>query len=246
MADNTSLVPVDLSQLPSVQIGTDAEFAEIAKASDFLGRLQLYTKGKLVNKELVRPGHYGIPEGDDAVQDLGNTINVLPLARRPKALDMTDVDAVIAVYDMKNPEFVRIQDESAKKDSHCMFGPSFLVYEQRTARFLEYFCGTKSSRAEARKLFPFLPLTQAAIDAMATRGEDVAGLTPHTAIPLTLKSKLVEKGTYSWHVPVVVPCNLEFAWPAQGVILKEITKFLTISGDAGTVTVKDDGNKRAR
>jgi hypothetical protein len=245
MSQNTNLVPVDLSQLPSIQLGTDADFAEIAKSSDFLGRLQLYTKGKAVNKGLVRPGHYGIPEGDDAVEDLGNEINILALARRPKALDMTDTDAVIAVYDVKNPEFIRIQEEAAKKESHCMYGPSFLIYEVKTKRFLEYFCGTKSSRSEAKKLFPFLPLTQVIIDAMAARGEDVSNLTPHGPLPLTLKSKLVEKGTYSWHVPVVVPCAVPATTlPKQEVFVKEITCFLTISGDAGTETVKDDGGKK--
>ena len=160
---------------------------------------------------------------------------------------MTDTQAVIAVYDVKNPEFVRIQEEAAKKESHCMFGPSFLVYEQGTSRFLEYFCGTKSSRSEAKKLFPFLPLTQAMIDAMAARDEDVSNLKPHGPLPLTLKSKLVEKGDWSWHVPVVVPCTIPFTTlPKMEVILKEITRFLTISGDAGTVTVKDEGSKRAR
>jgi hypothetical protein len=244
MSENTNLVPVDLSQLPSIQLGTDADFNDIARSSDFLGRLQLYTKGKAVNKGLVRPGHYGIPEGEEVV-DLGSEINILALARRPKALDMTDADAVIAVYDVKNPEFIRIQEEAAKKESHCMYGPSFLVYEMGSERFLEYFCGTKSSRSEAKKLFPFLPLTQSVIDAMAARGEDVSNLTPHGPLPLTLKSKLVEKGTYSWHVPVVVPCLMSpAALPKQEAFLKEITRFLTILGDAGTETVKDDGSKK--
>lgn len=56
MSEN-ALTVVDLNQLPSVQIGTDEDFAEISKSGDFLGRLQLFTKGKAVNRGLVRPGH---------------------------------------------------------------------------------------------------------------------------------------------------------------------------------------------
>ena len=61
----TNLVPVDLSQLPSVQVGTDDQFLELAKSSEFIGRLQLFTKGKAINKGLVKPGSYGIPESDE-------------------------------------------------------------------------------------------------------------------------------------------------------------------------------------
>ena len=43
---DTNLVPANFNQLPSTQVGTDDQFMELAKASEFLGRLQLYTKGK--------------------------------------------------------------------------------------------------------------------------------------------------------------------------------------------------------
>jgi hypothetical protein len=248
MSENqNALMVTDLSQLPSVQIGSNEDFEELAKSSDFLGRLQLYTKGKAVNRGLVRPGHYGIPDGDEEVVDLGDAIDLLPLARRPKALDMSDTEAVIAVYDVKSPEFQRIQTQAGEKESHCMYGPSLLVYERSTGRFLEFFCGTKSTRSEAKKMFPFLPLTQAAIDEMAKKGEDVSGLQPHGPLPMTLKSKLVEKGTYSWHVPVVVKCSTPFTrLPKPEAILHEIQKFLTIKTD-GTERAADDGKKtRAR
>jgi len=240
----TALVVVNLDQLPSVQIGTDEDFAEIAKSSDFLGRLQLYTKGKAVNRGLVRPGHYGIPEGEEVI-DLGDSIDLLVLARRPKALDMSDTDAVIAVYDVKSAEFQRIQVQAGEKESHCMYGPSFLVYEKSTGRFLEFFCGTKSNRAEAKRIFSFLPLTQAAIDAMAERG-DVTGLQAHGPISMTLKSKLVEKGSYSWHVPVTTKCGQPFTkLPKPEAIVREIQKFLTIKTD-GVEKVQEDGSGRAR
>lgn len=246
MSENNALVALNLDQLPSVQLGSDEDFAEIAKSSDFLGRLQLYTKGKAINKGLVRPGHYGIPESDEVVIDLGDTIDILPLARRPKAIDMSDKD-VIVVYDVKSAEFQRIQQQSAEKESHCMYGPSFLVYERGNGRFLEYFCGTKSARGEAKKLFSYLPLTEGSIKAMAERGEDVTGLAPHGPIPVTLKSKLVEKGSYSWHVPVVVKCSNPFTkLPKQEVLVREIQRFLTIQGDQSEAVQQPETKRRAR
>lgn len=244
MTENTNeMIPVSFDQLPSVQIGSDADFDEIAKASDFLARLQLYTKGRAVNKGLVRPGHYGIPEGDDDVTDLGDSIDLLVLARRPKAIDMSDTDAVIVSYNVHDAEFKRIQSQSAEKESHCMFGPSFLVYERSSGRFLEFFCGTKSARSEAKKLFAYLPLTQAQIDATEKAGEDVSGLKPHGPLPMTLKVKLVEKGSYSWHVPVACKCSTPFTkLPKETALVAEIQRFLTLP--SSQVEKVDPGTKR--
>ena len=234
---DTNLVPVNLNQLPSTQLGSDDQFTDLAKSADYIGRLQLFTKGKAVNKKLVGPGNYGIPISDEEVNDLGDEIDIIPLARRPKAIDMTDNEAIIVSYDPESAEFKRIAATSLEKESHCMYGPSFLVYEKSTGCFLEFFCGNKSSRSESKKVYPYLPLSQADIDAKAARNEDVSDLTPHGPIPLRLKSRLVEKGQYSWHVPVVVKCTEPFTkLPPMDRIAKEITAFLT---------VKDNGVERA-
>ena len=116
-------------------------------------------------------------------------MDLLPLARRPKAIDMTDMEALVISYDMESEEFKRIAAKSTESDSHCQYGPSFLVYERSTGRFLEFFCGNKSSRIEAKKLFPFLPLTQADIDAKAEDGNAVGDLKPHGPVPVTLEGR---------------------------------------------------------
>jgi len=245
MSDN-ALVPTNFEQLPSTQIGGDDLYTELAKGGDFLGRLQLYTKGKAVNKGQIPPGHYGIPESDDEIIDLGTSVSILPLARRPKAIDMTDSEALVISYDMQSPEFQRIQAKSAEPESHCQFGPSFLVYEQSQNRFLEFFCGNKSNRIEAKKLFPYLPLTQAAIDAKAANGENVADLAPHDPIPVTLKVKLAENKRGSWHVPVVSACAIPFdRVPTIKVIAREIERFLTTKSN-GVERVDETKPARAR
>ena len=246
MSDNTAMVPVNFEQLPSTQIGTDDQFAELAKGGDYIGRIQLFTKSKANMKGLIPSGHYGIPDSDEEITDLGQSVDLLPLARRPKAIDMTDMEALVITYDMESEEFKRIAAKSAESDSHCQYGPSFLVYERSTKRFLEFFCGNKSSRIEAKKLFPFLPLSQADIDAKAANGNGVGDLKPHGPIPVTLKTKVAENRKGTWHVPVVVMCASPFTTlPSDDVIRREITKFLTVK-DNGVEKVQDNRPARAR
>ncbi len=215
-----------------------------AKDADSTGRLELYTKGEAVDHGLVRPGHYGIPEGEEVI-DLGDSIDIIPLARRPKAIDMTDTDAIIVSYDPESEEFKRIAATSLEKESHYWYGPSFLVYERSTGRFLEFFCGLKSTRSEAKKVYPFLPLTAADIARQKAAGNDVTGLVAHGPLPLTLKSRLVEKGTYSWHVPVVVKCGNPFTkMPTADRITKEIMAFIDVKDYATLLASGQIGLRR--
>lgn len=243
---DTALVPVNLDQLPSTQIGTDDQFAELAKGGDYLGRLKLYTKSKDAIKGLIQDGHYGIPESEKEITDLGDSVDILPLARRPKAIDMTDMEALVISYAPESEEFKRIQAQSLQTDSHCQYGPSFLVYERSTGRFLEFFCGNKSSRRESGKVFPFLPLTQADIDAKAEAGNPVGDLKPHGPIPVTLKVEVAENRKGIWHVPVVTKCSTPFTrLSSDDVIRREIVKFLAVK-DNGVEKVQDARPARAR
>lgn len=230
---SNSLVPVnlDLNQLPSTQFATQEDFDRLGKGAGFLGRLQLYTKGTAVNKRLIGPGEYGIPEGEEQIVVLGDTVDVLPLARRPKAIDMSDKEAIITSYDAQSDTFKDIAARAGGQDSGCMYGISFLVIERTTGQFLEFFCGTKSTRPEAGKIAPFLPLSSADIERKAAAGGDVSKMEPHGPLPMTLKSKLVEKGKFSWHVPIVLPCSTPFTkLPKDTAIYEEVRKFVTARG----------------
>jgi len=217
---------VNLAQLLSAQM--DVPCPAIVKDADSIGSLELYTKGEAVDRGLVGPGHYCISVGEE-ILDLGDSIDILPFARRPKASDMTDMDAVVVNYEPDSDEFKRIAVQSLGQKSHCMYGPSFLVFERTTGHFLEFFCGTKRTRGQAKNIYPFLPLTAADIARQKMFGNDIAKLEPHDALPLTLKSLLVEKGTYSWHVPVVVKCARPFTnLPTMDRIAAEIGAFIHV------------------
>jgi len=238
-----SLVPVDLSQLPSTQMFDDDVYDGIAQSATFLARLQLYTKGKAIDKGLISPGHYGIPESGDEITDLGVSINVLVLARRPKAVDMSDSDAIITSYDPNSPEFKRIADKSLEKESNCMYGPSFLVIERNNwQRPLEFFCGTKSTRAEAKKIYQFLP-----VSAEQIKKRGLKDVEPQGPQPAMLTVRFVEKGKYSWHVPVASKCTTPFTkmLPIER-LSDEIRKFCEAKTDGVERVEEEEAPKKGK
>ncbi len=152
---SNELVPFKVN-LPAVSKEQLSALDEVAKGADFLSRIQLITKGKYVDTGKIAPGHWGVPlPGGEEIEDLGESFDIVPWAVRPKALDMADKEAIVAVYDTKDPEFQRIKN--APKNTGCMWGPSFLILERSTGKLYELFFGNKSGRNEAGKLKPFLP-----------------------------------------------------------------------------------------
>ena len=79
---STALTTVDLTRLPSIQLGSDEQFESMSRATTFLGRLQLFSKGNAINEGLIPPGTYGIPESDKKIFKLGPQIDILPLTKR--------------------------------------------------------------------------------------------------------------------------------------------------------------------
>jgi len=216
------LVPFKANFLPAVAEDVLNEVNEVSQGSDFLPRIQLVTKGKYVDKGKIGAGHWGIPQpGGEEIIDLGDTIDVIPLDARAKALDVSDREAIIAVYKTSDPEFQRIK--TAPKNSGCMWGPSFLVIERSTGKLYELFFGNASGRNEAGKLRPFLPTKDS----------------PPT--PATLSIRYKEAKDYGWHVPVIKKCSEPFDpsdCPADDLIQAEIVKFR--NPQSGIQTVDED------
>lgn len=232
MAKN-ELVPFKVD-LPAVTEDQLTALDEVAKGSEFLQRVQLITKGKYVDTGKIAPGHWGVPlTGGEEIEDLGESIDVVPWAVRPKALDMSDKDAIVSSYDTRDPEFQRIKN--APKNTGCMWGPSFLVLERSTGRLYELFFGNKSGRQEAGKLKAFLPTE-------ANKGQP---------LPLTLNIRYKKTPDYGWHVPVVTKCSEPFDPAAIQItgdqLIEEREKFLNPPKGAEKVPEKEQtAQKRAR
>ncbi len=240
------LACLSAAALPALAPSLDV-FKEIAQSSSFLQRIQLYTKGKAIDTGAIQPGHYGIPVGDDTIDDLGNEIDVIPMTWRPKAIDMSDRDAVIVNYDPTSAEYKRIKNAADNtQDSHCMYGPTFLVFERSTSKLYELFFGNPSMRRESGKFVSFCPLSpEEAAEASKATGKKVEA---HGPLPCTLKAKYVTKGAYGWHVPVCHQCSTPFTnVPAVTTLVDEIKKFHEMkSGEVEKVEEPATGKKRAR
>jgi len=217
-----------LISLPSTEVADLTKYKE----TSFLPRIQLVTKGKYVDKGLIAPGHYGVPVGDDEIIDLGATIDVLPLAVRNKALDTTS-DPPTAVFKLDDPVYVDILARASKKDSGCMFGPSFLFYERNTQKLYEYFCGNKSARMIAGDLGTFLPISEE----KAAQHEGVEARPP---LPCTMRAKYIEKA-YSWHAPEVGKCStpIDVCDAVGATLMEQALKFVNPPTDGPEIADED-------
>lgn len=220
------------ANLPALNTQDLGQLDEVAKGSQFLPRIQLITKGKYVDTGKIAPGHWGVPQaGGEDIEDLGEKIDIIPFSFRPKAMDVSDREAIVTVYDTKDPEFGRIS--TAPKNTGCIWGPTFLVYERNTRKFYELFFSNASGRAEAGKLRPFLP--QEANDGV-----------PGVA---TLGIRYKKTKDYGWHVPVITKCTMPFAdedLPSGEQLLAEIEKFMKMEGGVEKVTEEKEEEGRAR
>lgn len=234
-----NLVPFDASALPSTESLTDSQLVELSKGVDYLQRVQLVTKGKYVDTNKITPGHYGIPQpGGEEIEDLGAEVDFLPLCVRPKALDLRDREAIVAVYDMDNSVFQEIKTLSAQSDSGCMWGPSFLVLERSTGRLFEFFMSNKSARAESGNLVKFLPISK--------EKAERTGVEPQGPMPCTLKARYAKSGSWGWHVPVITKCSEPFTnSPDIKFIREEMKKFIAAK-DNGVQNVTEEETKATK
>jgi hypothetical protein len=243
---SNELTTVNLEQLPAVGFNAASELlGELTRSGEFLDRIQLYTKGGAIDKDLIRPGHYGVPSGDDSIRDLGVEIDILPLCCRPKALDLRDKDAIVTNYDPTTEVFKTVKELGSTQNSGCMYGLTFLVFERSTGRFCELFCGTKSMRTESNKIVNFLPLPEDA----ARQLEEKTGVhvEPHGSLACTLKAKYVTKRNYGWHVPVCVQCSTPFTnLPPIDRVRAEIEKFMSLADTTVEKVEEAPPSKRAR
>ena len=195
--EDEALIKVD-SALPTTT-ATDEAFLAATKTGDWLPRLQLMT----ANSEKVKSGEFPMNSFalvvGQTMQNLGKELDVLVCAWRPKAIEMGD--EVITVFDISNPEFIRIQEKSAEKESGCMYGPEFLVWIPGAKKFATYFLGSKSSRREA------------------------PGVKARMLKAATLKSHTVKTAKYTWQVPIATPCSTPFEMPDEEDLHDEMQKF---------------------
>jgi len=202
MSQDNSLVPLEVGVS---KYGTDDAFSELATASNFLPRLQLFgANSDLVKKGKFPMAHWGLVTQKDQADDLGETVDLIPVTWRPKAMriDGGEGGNPIAFYNPKSPEFVQVQQDSEKPNSGCMFGLEFLCYVPSVRRFASYFMSSKTSRRQAPEM-----------RALLRQGA-------------TLKITLIETSQYSWHGPIVTKFHGTFSdLPSKEEFVKQADAF---------------------
>jgi hypothetical protein len=212
------LVTIPEGEIPAVYTAEDFDLA--TKTGDYLPRLQLLTSASEVCKSGDFPvNHFAIIQGQNN-KDLGESVNVLVLAWRPKALEMGE--EVISIFDTKNTEFTRIQALSAEKDSRCMYGPEFLVWVPDSHEFATFFMGSKSMRREAPSL--------------NNRMKKGATLKPHK----------ITSSKYTWFSPKVEPCTTIFELPDEEETIEQVKKFLSPPTKVVERVSEEEKSSRAR
>ena len=207
---SNELVPFSLDAFEDAGlVTTDEQLAalDVTKTSPkYLPRIQLAAaSSELVKNRKCMAGDWVIPNGEECTI-LGESIDVMPLAVRSKAVDMRDKqNGVITSYDPTS----QVYQDIKKIDKFVYHGLSYLVLERKTAALYELYFGNASGRQESDKLKPFL--------ARPDRQARVA----------TISAKLIEGREFSWHAPVVVKCSEPITTgPDMESIRREKEKFL--------------------
>jgi len=199
-----------------------------AGKSDFTRRVKLFVAGKNVDLDQIKKGNFGFFASKEDLVDLGQSMDVLVIARKAKAVDLSDTSNVIVENDVNSPEFQRIMADADVKDSGCSFGPCYLLYERTTDTFLEFFCGNKTARYESSVINSYLPTAD------------------HGPKPMTLGRELIEKGRFSWFGPKASDCITPFSTlPEADRLVAKVEDFLKPEGGFVSAPAAD-GERRSR
>lgn len=229
---STDLASIRLDTNISTQVYDDLQ--SLTQGAGFLKRIQLYSKGDAVNNKLIGIGEYGSPVNAKKIISFGDSMDVLVLAVRPKAIDMSDKEAIVTSYDPTSESFKEIRRiaDSGVPNNGCQYGLEFLFIERTTGDFYSYLFGSKSTRPIAAEVYTFLPCSQERYDALKAAGKNVSQLTVQDPQPMTMKVEVVSNKKGSWHVPVIHPCSTPFEnLPPAERIKQEIEKFTTEKGN---------------
>lgn len=209
------LVPKDILE---GQLSADIFNDLTASDFTFFNRIQLFGgKSNCVQEGKIPANHYGIPVDGEYI-DLGDEVDAVLLAFRPKALD-TNCEPPVESFDPESDVFQRIQELAPVKDSGAMFGPEFLLYVPSAEMYVTFFMSSKTAKREARKMFPML----------------------RSAI--TLKSKIIKNDKYVWTGPVVINCSTPLALPPVEDIESKIKQFLNPPAKTATEVADSTGRE---
>jgi hypothetical protein len=179
-----------------------ADFDLLAgEQNNFQTRLQLYTFASNPCKDKTFPeGHWGLVTASE-IKDLGESVTIVPIGVRPKAMDVSNAKPVIA-YRMESPLFTSIREKAGVANSNCMCGVEYLVFLPEYDAFTTFYMANKTLRREAQNVKNNL------------------------GNPIVMKTKLIQQGKNKWHGVVIAPFPTPIQAPAVERIKFEQNQFM--------------------
>lgn len=211
-----------LQNLPCETSGVSS----VSGSGSFLPRLQFFSgRNQQVTQGLIGVNRFGlIRAGEDKPEDLGGTVDVLVLAARTKAMDLS-TDPMTVVYDAKEVNgkptgrFAEIMAMSKSEDedvrTKAMWGPEFLFWLPDSNVYATMLFGTASARIQAGNVRN--RLRQAC-----------------TLYPVTIDTRKNGKG-FVWTVQSGKVCARQFEIPAIEEITAQVEPFLSQKDSIGAV-----------
>ncbi len=202
--------------LPVVENKFEKTYQDFA-GQTFLARLQLEgSQSKLVKRSKVDKGSYCFHTGKDKYENLGQSVDVLVLSHRFKAIDMRKIDKpkVIVSYDAESEASKRIMGLCAtlKDKLGLAYGNELLLWIPSVKNEVKYatlHLGSPSSRQVAGSFMGMIRKNATTLQKQAT-----------------LKWKLAENDQYIWEVMDVFPCNTELSlYPNLDEAIAQIKTF---------------------
>lgn len=210
---SNTLIPSDA--IP--QTNTENVLA-VSKNKSYLPRLKLCgAQAGECQRGQVGIGNYALIKSKEEVEDVGNSVDVIIVAGRAKAVQLSDPP--IQAFNPNSDLFKDIQEESTKKDSDAMYGPEFLVYIPAYETYATFFLCNPTGRRVA-------PDVNARMKTGATLG-----------------SRLIETKKYKWHGPIIKDCGAPLEVPDLQVLAEVATKFLE-EKDSVVEVVEAGGRER--
>lgn len=193
---------------------TNDNYYKKASGPSYIGRVQLYSKGKAVDLQQIPARHWGIPTTSNKIIDLGAEPDFLILARRPKAMSFEHTDfPVVQSFDPESELFQSIETRANEggEDNAATVGISFLIYERNSKRVLEYYASSKSALMACDTLFAFLPDGEKTLDQLDA---------------VTFGSQVIEGRKYTYVAPTFAECSTPITGIDPTMAVEQIQKFL--------------------
>lgn len=138
---STGLVPVNSSARQDRALA-------VAASVDYLPRIKLCqgSAKEVAKKKVKAGGNFALIRTKDDIEDLGDEVEMVMVAGRPKA--MSTGDTILSIFEDESPEFKQLQADSKVKDSGCFYGAEYLVYLPSHACFATLFLNNPTARRE--------------------------------------------------------------------------------------------------